>query len=76
MDLDGVALIPARSRSSEANFFAYLGAPEMEQIIDYARKRSDVLLDLPPLCNAADSKAAALYADAVVIVAVAGRTDE
>jgi hypothetical protein len=53
---------------------AYRGAPEMAQIIDDARLVGEVLVDLPPLCDSADAKAAATYVDAVVIIIAAGQT--
>ncbi|PVE21801.1 lipopolysaccharide biosynthesis protein [Microvirga sp. KLBC 81] len=73
-NLDGITLIPARSHSSRANHLAYLGAPEMARVIDYAQKEGEVLLDLPPLSVGGSAKAGAIHADAIVIVVEAGRT--
>jgi succinoglycan biosynthesis transport protein ExoP len=71
---DGIALLPALSQDPAKNRLAFLGAPQMRHIIDDTRQRSTVVIDLPPLCVGADAKAAASYVDAVVLVAVAGRT--
>ncbi|WP_162003267.1 lipopolysaccharide biosynthesis protein [Microvirga tunisiensis] len=74
LEFEGIALLPGRSSSSRINQLAYLSTPKMAQIFDMARNRSEVLLDLPPLCVGADARAAAQYADVVVLVAAAGRT--
>jgi succinoglycan biosynthesis transport protein ExoP len=74
LSLDGVDMLPGPSRDVATNYFADLGGPEMGNLVDYARTHGDVLLDLPPLSAAVDAKAAALQADGVVIVVVAGRT--
>ena len=73
-DLDGVSLVPARASGRERAQNAYLGAPEMDEVLEVARARGDVFVDLPPLDRTGDARAAAARADAVVIVAAAGRT--
>jgi Mrp family chromosome partitioning ATPase len=74
IDVDGIALLPSRSTSPRKNYLALLSSPKMAQIIEGARSRSEVILDLPPLCAGADAVAIAQYADAVLLVAVAGNT--
>lgn len=74
IDFGGVSLLPACSLSPRANQLAYLSTPKMGQIVHTIRGRSQVLLDLPPLCAGADARAVAQHADFVVLVAVAGRT--
>jgi Mrp family chromosome partitioning ATPase len=74
LDLDGIALLPARSPSPRKNQTAYLSAPKMRQVIEKVRSRSEVLLDLPPLCAGADARAAARHANFVLLVVVAGGT--
>jgi succinoglycan biosynthesis transport protein ExoP len=74
LEFGGGALLPGRSSDSRVNQLAYLSKPKMVQIFDMARNRSEVLLDLPPLCMGADARAAVRHADIVVLVAVAGRT--
>ncbi len=43
-------------------------------MIDHLRQTGYVILDLPPLSVSAETRAAARRADAVIIVAEAGRT--
>jgi Mrp family chromosome partitioning ATPase len=74
LDFRGISLLPGRSLDPRVNQLAYFSTPKMGQIVDAARSRSHVLLDLPPLCAGADAVAVAQHADVVVLIAVAGRT--
>jgi Mrp family chromosome partitioning ATPase/capsular polysaccharide biosynthesis protein len=74
LDFDGVGLLPAGSTDPRRNRLAYLSIPKMAQIIEAARSRSEVLVDLPPLSVGADARAAVQHTDAVLLVVVAGQT--
>lgn len=74
LDLDGIAVLPARSLDTHSNYFVDFHDPKVTMILDFARSRGDVLLDLPPLSDSADAKALAIQADAVVIVVTIGRS--
>lgn len=74
LDREGIAMIPARSADAEVNRHTYLGAPSLKAVIEHVRRTGVVILDLPPLSMAAEARAAAKRADAVVIVAEAGHT--
>ena len=74
VNIVGVPLVPSRSSNYVRTLNAYLGAPEMVELLTKGRERGDVILDLPPLCSTGDARAAASYADAVVLVVVAGKT--
>ena len=74
LDLDGIAVLPARSLDTHSNYFVDLHDPKVAAILEFARSRGDVLLDLPPLSDSADARALAIQADAVVIVVTAGRS--
>lgn len=73
-NVDGVGLLPARAKDAGTNYLADLGTPELAQIVSNRRQAGNVLIDMPPLCEIADAKAAAIRADAVVLVVAAGRT--
>lgn len=73
-DRTGIAFLPAASPDRLTNYLADLASPRMALLIDRACARGDVILDLPPLARSADAKAFARHADAVVLVAWAGRT--
>ncbi|MDP4004396.1 Wzz/FepE/Etk N-terminal domain-containing protein [Methylobacterium sp. NEAU K] len=74
LDYGGIAVLPARLPDTEVNSRVYLGAPAFQKVVDHMRQTGFVILDLPPLSLSADTRAAARRADAVVIVAEAGRT--
>ena len=74
VSIGDVPLVPARSSDHGRTHNAYLGAPEMIEILDRCRSRGDVFLDLPPLRSTGDARAVATHADAVLLVAVAGKT--
>ncbi|PDV85657.1 exopolysaccharide biosynthesis protein [Rhizobium sp. H4] len=70
----GVAVLPIHSRDANANLFTDFRNPHVRRIFEAARSRGDVLLDLPALRHSMDALALASYADAVLIVARAGKT--
>ncbi|MEH3063231.1 MAG: Wzz/FepE/Etk N-terminal domain-containing protein [Methylobacterium radiotolerans] len=73
-DIDGIAVMPARLPNTEVTSNAYLGAPAFQKVVNHLQQESFVILDLPCLSVSTDIRVAAQRADAVVIVAVAGRT--
>ncbi|KQV70332.1 Wzz/FepE/Etk N-terminal domain-containing protein [Rhizobium sp. Root1220] len=73
-EVGGVAVLPIHSKDANANLFADFRSPKVKQILDAARLRGDVLLDLPPLHGSMDALALANYADAVLVVARAEQT--
>ena len=73
-DFNGIPLVPARSSESGRIFNAYLGSPELSALVGEGKALGDVFIDLPPLSSTGDARAAAACADAVVLVAVAGKT--
>ncbi|MBX4926385.1 GNVR domain-containing protein [Rhizobium binae] len=73
-DVGGVAVLPIHSRDANANLFTDFRNPHVRRIFEAARSRGDVLLDLPALRHSMDALALASYADAVLIVARAGKT--
>lgn len=70
----GVAYLPAASHNRLTNYLADLSSPRMAQLVQRSCMRGDVILDLPPLSQSSDAKALAQHADAVILVALAGRT--
>jgi polysaccharide biosynthesis transport protein len=68
------AQVPAPARTPNQSHFVYLGDAGLQGIVDPLLARGDVVLDLPALSVSAESRAAALYADAVVLVVAAGQT--
>jgi succinoglycan biosynthesis transport protein ExoP len=73
-DDDGFSIFPIYSKNADSNFFADFRDRRVAHILDAARAKGDVLLDLPPLSTSTDALALATHADAVVIVATAGKT--
>ena len=70
----GALVLPARLPHREVGSGIYLGAPAFQKVVDHFRRNHQVILDLPPLSASTETLAAARHADAVVIVAEAGRT--
>jgi succinoglycan biosynthesis transport protein ExoP len=73
-ELDGISILRLHSSHVEMNHFANLSDPRVARIVEFARGRGQVLLDLPPLSESADALALAQHADAVVLIVAAGRT--
>ncbi|MDI7862981.1 Wzz/FepE/Etk N-terminal domain-containing protein [Rhizobiaceae bacterium n13] len=73
-EVGGVAVLPIHSRDADANLFTDFRNPRVRRIVEAARARGDVLLDLPPLRHSMDALALASYADAVLVMARVGQT--
>jgi polysaccharide biosynthesis transport protein len=73
-EASGLLVVPLHSVNDEANLFADFTHPRVETIIDMARNRGAVLVNLPSLSLSMDGLALARYADAVIIIADAGKT--
>ncbi|RZI60636.1 MAG: exopolysaccharide biosynthesis protein [Pseudomonas sp.] len=73
-DRNGIAVMPIHSRDPRANIFCDFRHPNIHIIIEAARSRGDVIFDLPALDTSLDGLALAVHADAVLLVARAGRT--
>ncbi|WP_348631321.1 Wzz/FepE/Etk N-terminal domain-containing protein [Neorhizobium sp. S3-V5DH] len=73
-EVAGVSVLSIHSEDVNANLFADFRNPRVRQILDDARSRGDVILDLPSLRYSTDALALATYADVVLIVARAGQT--
>ncbi|SEI00657.1 Chain length determinant protein [Rhizobium tibeticum] len=70
----GVSVLPIHSKDTNANLFADFRDARVQQIIDAARQKGDVVLDLPPIEGSMDALALASFADAVIVLALAGET--
>ncbi|ANL31779.1 lipopolysaccharide biosynthesis protein (plasmid) [Rhizobium phaseoli] len=73
-DVGGIAVLPIHSKDANANLFSDFRNPRVRRIFEAARSRGDVILDLPALRHSMDAIALASYADAVLILARAGKT--
>lgn len=72
-DLDGVVHLPAWNPVDGAALVDF-DSDTMMRVIRHCRARGDVIMDLPPLRESTDAIVLARRADAVVLVAAAGRT--
>ncbi|OWV96122.1 exopolysaccharide biosynthesis protein [Rhizobium sp. R72] len=72
--VEGVVVLPIHSRDTNANLFTDFRNPRVQRIMEAARSKGDVILDLPPLHASMDALALCAYADAVIVVAQAGET--
>ncbi len=72
--VDGVAVLPIHSKDTNANLFTDFRNPRINRILEGARFKGDVILDLPPLKESMDALALAAFADAVVVVVRANET--
>ncbi|WFS03316.1 Wzz/FepE/Etk N-terminal domain-containing protein [Rhizobium tumorigenes] len=71
---NSICVLPIYSANTEFNFFADFRDRRVTRIVDAARTRGDVLIDLPPLSASSDALALSLHADVVVVVVQAGKT--
>jgi len=69
-----VSVLPIHSKDADTNLFADFRDARVQQIIDAAQQKGDVVLDLPPLDSSMDALALASFADAVIVLALAGET--
>lgn len=72
-NVDGVAILPILSSDLETNLYADFHDPRVGRLVDAARFRGHVLLDLPPLGDSLDALALAAHADAVLICCTVGK---
>jgi succinoglycan biosynthesis transport protein ExoP len=73
-DGHGIAVLPIHSTNALTNLYVDFRDRRVGRIVETARARGDVLLGLPPVGGSTDALALAVHADAVLIVARAGRT--
>jgi capsular polysaccharide biosynthesis protein len=73
-DGHGIAVLPIHSTNALTNLYVDFRDRRVGRIVETARARGDVLLGLPPVGNSTDALALAIHADAVLIVARAGKT--
>ncbi|EJK86695.1 exopolysaccharide biosynthesis protein [Rhizobium sp. AP16] len=73
-DGDGIAVLPIHSENALTNLYVDFRDRRVARIVEAARARGDVLLGLPSVGGSTDAQALAIHADAVLIVASAGRT--
>ena len=71
---DGIAVLPVLSRDAMTNVYSNFRHPRVREIIEAARHKGDVIIDLPALDSSLDALALASQADVVVLVARWGRT--
>ncbi len=71
---EGIAILPVLSRDTATNVYSNFRHPRIREIIEAARQKGDVVIDLPALDSSLDALALASQADVVVIVARWGRT--
>jgi succinoglycan biosynthesis transport protein ExoP len=74
INVGGVALVPVRSVEPLANMAVDFSDPCFAQILEMARARGDVIIDLPPVLEGSDARMIARQADAVVLVVSAERS--
>jgi Mrp family chromosome partitioning ATPase len=70
----GVAILPILSREPMINAYANFRNPRIREIIEAARTKGDVIIELPALDTSLDALALASHTDAVLVVARWGRT--
>ncbi|MDE1156192.1 MAG: Wzz/FepE/Etk N-terminal domain-containing protein [Acidobacteriaceae bacterium] len=70
----GIPVLPILSREPMVNAYANFRNPRIRDIIDAARLKGDVIIELPALDTSLDALALASHADAVLVIARWGRT--
>jgi capsular polysaccharide biosynthesis protein len=73
-DGQGIARFPIHSTNALTNLYVDFRDRRAGRIVEAARARGDVLLALPPVGASSDAVALSVHADAVIVVACAGRT--
>lgn len=71
---DGIAILPVLSRDAATNIYSNFRHPRIREIIEAARQKGDVIIDLPALDSSLDALALACQADIAVMVVRWGRT--
>jgi len=69
---DGVAVLPILSSNADTNLYVDLHDPRVARLIEAARAKGYVVLDLPMLGASMDALALAVHADAVLISCCVG----
>jgi Mrp family chromosome partitioning ATPase len=69
---DGVAVLPILSSNADTNLYVDLHDPRVARLIEAARSKGYVVLDLPMLGASMDALALAVHADAVLISCCVG----
>lgn len=72
--VDGISVFPIHSKDPQANLYGDLRHPRVLRLLDAARAKGDVVLDLPALSVSMDALALAVHADAALLVVRAGQT--
>ncbi len=73
-DAQGIARFPIHSTNVLTNLYVDFRDRRAGRIVETARAKGDVLLALPPIGSSSDAVALSVHADAVVVIACAGRT--
>ncbi|WP_245282221.1 Wzz/FepE/Etk N-terminal domain-containing protein [Rhizobium sp. LC145] len=73
-NIGGIEVLPIQSKDLQTNIFADFRHPRISRIIEAARLKGDVILDLPALDTSMDALALAFHADAILVIARAART--
>lgn len=73
---EGIAILPVLSRDAVTNIYSNFRHPRIREIIEAARQKGDVIIDLPELDSSLDALALASQADVVVLVTRWGRTTQ
>ncbi len=71
---DHLCFVPAVGEETGTNLDAFLGLPEMRQIVTDLQHHASVIVDLPALSRSSDAQAVGQMLDGVIIVVEAGRT--
>ena len=71
---DHLCFVPAVGEETGMNLDAFLGLPEMRQIVADLQHHASVIVDLPALSGSSDAQAVGQMLDGVIIVVEAGRT--
>lgn len=74
-EVDGMRVMPIHSAYPETNLYADFHDPQVRKIIETSRAEGDTLLVLPPFGKTRDALALAAFADVVLVVATAGKTN-
>ena len=71
----GLAFLPTGTETAVANSATILGSPKVEAVLSAARRKYRyIVIDLPPLYEAVDAKAAGEIVDRFILVTAWGRT--
>ena len=71
---DHLCFVPAVGEETGMNLDAFLGLPEMRQIVADLQNHASVIVDLPALSRSSDAQAVGQMLDGVIVVVEAGRT--